>query len=62
MTARELIAQLENVPGDSKVFMAYDGNIVVTEPANVDYMTFQNRIGNCWWGVKIGDTVILCVK
>jgi hypothetical protein len=60
MKVKELIEQLQKVDGESKVFMAYDGNIVVTEPRAVKQMRYPRQIGAYWHRVEVGDTVILC--
>jgi len=60
MKVRELVAELQKQDGESRVFMGYDGNIVVTEPHSVELMATENQIGSCWYRVKPGDTVILC--
>lgn len=62
MTVSELISLLQAVPGTSRVWMGYDGNIVVTEPAEVECLANDLAIGDCWWEVYPGDTVILCRK
>lgn len=59
MKVKDLIAKLQGRDRESRVFMGYDGNIVVTEPFSVVSPT-KEEIGNCWWSVKPGDTVILC--
>jgi len=60
MKAKELIAELQKIDGESRVFMGYDGNIVVEESGSVEYLENESQIGDCWWHVKPGDTVILC--
>jgi hypothetical protein len=60
LKVKELIAELQKVNGESRVFMGYDGNMVVTEPESVELITEENQIGECWYRVKPGDTVILC--
>jgi hypothetical protein len=59
MKVKELIEQLQTKNPEARVFMGYDGNIVVTEPDSVEAITSENEIGNCWWDTKIGDVVIL---
>lgn len=61
MTVNELITALQKVDGESRVWMGYDGNIVVTEPASVTQVGDEWN-GDCWWAVHPGDVVILCTK
>lgn len=61
MKVRDLIVKLQQVNGESRVFMGYDGNIVVTEPAEVEQIQV-GAIGACWFHVEAGDVVILCTK
>lgn len=61
MKVCDLIKELQKMNGDSRVFMGYDGNVVVTEPASV-ILVGTDWNGDCWWEVKRGDTVILCAK
>lgn len=58
MTVKELILELQTLDGDSRVFMGYDGNIVVTESSYV-IAPREDEIRHCWWSVKPGDVVIL---
>lgn len=61
MTVRELIRELEEMNPDSTVFMGYDSNVVVTEPFSVVAPTEEElEDACCWWGVNLGDVVILC--
>lgn len=62
MIVKELIEQLQKVDGGSRVFMGYDGDIVITEAKAVEYLAVEKQIGPCWWRAKVGDTVILCAK
>ena len=62
MKVRDLIEALQKVNDDSRVFMGYDGNIVVTEPAEVEQILFDYSVGDCWHDVEPGDVVILCTK
>ena len=59
MKVKELIEQLQKVDGEKRVFMGYDGNVVVTEPCEV-IQPDEERIESCWWRVHPGDVVILC--
>jgi hypothetical protein len=59
MKVKELIAELQKIDGESRVFMGYDGNIVVTPVLAVEFIATENQIGDCWYRVKQGDTVIL---
>ena len=61
MKVNELITELQKVNGESRVWMGYDGNIVVTEPASV-ISVHEEWNGDCWWEVQPGDVVILCTK
>jgi len=56
---RELISQLEKSDPEARVFMGYDGNIVVTPAYEVEFMKSENDIAQCWWSVKPGDVVIV---
>ena len=61
MTVKELIKALLEMPLKSKVFMGYDGNIVVTEPASVELAgETEDQIPSCWWSVHPGDVIIRC--
>lgn len=60
MKVRELIAKLLEVDVESRVFMGYDGNVVVTEPSDVEQIANDGAVGNCWYSVHPGDVVILC--
>jgi hypothetical protein len=60
MKVKELISALSSIDPESRVFMGYDGDVVVTGAYAVEYMSTEQQIGNCWWSVKVGDTVILC--
>ena len=62
MKVKHLITELQKIDGDARVFMGYDGNIVVTEPDAVEYIKEENQIGSCWFRINIGDVVILCDK
>lgn len=62
MKVKDLITALQKVNGESRVFMGYDGNIVVTEPAVVAQIASEGAIGTCWFAVQPGDVVILCTK
>lgn len=59
MKVKELIEALQQIDGESQVFSAYDGDIVVTRTSGVEYMATENQIGPCWYSVSVGDTVIL---
>jgi hypothetical protein len=59
MKVKELIEQLQAVNPEARVFMGYDGNIVVTEADEAEELTSEAAIGNCWCDVKVGDVVIL---
>jgi len=58
MTVGELISELQKQDKDRRVFMGYDGNIVVTEPQAVELIV-EGQVGECWWRVEPGDVVIL---
>lgn len=60
MKVKDLIAALQKIDGESRVFMGYDGNIPVVESGSVEFIEKENQIGDCWHSVKPGDTVILC--
>jgi hypothetical protein len=62
MTVGELIAELQKVDKDSRIFMGYDGDVVVTEPSGVEAILSEEQIGSCWYSVKVGDVVILCAS
>jgi len=62
MKVAELIAELKKANGESRVFMGYDGNIVVTEPASVITPTKEEELRDSWWEVEPGDTIILCTR
>lgn len=59
MVVKELIEQLNKLNPEAKVFMGYDGNVVVEESGEVEYIASDEQIGDCWWSVKVGDVVIL---
>ena len=59
MTVAELIDQLELMPAGARVFMGYDGDIVVAESRGVEEIQTERQIGSCWYRVKVGDVVIL---
>jgi hypothetical protein len=59
MLVKELIEQLQKMNPDARVFMGYDGNIVVTESGEVEEMKSDKDIGGCWYSVRVGDVVIL---
>jgi hypothetical protein len=59
MKVKELIAELQKINGESRVFMGYDGDIVVTPALTVEFISTEHQIGNCWYQVQPGDTVIL---
>jgi len=59
MTVKELIEQLQKVNPDARVFMGYDGNVVVTESGEVEEIKTEEQIHDCWWRTKVGDVVIL---
>jgi hypothetical protein len=59
MKVHELIAQLQKVNPDAQVFTGYDGNIVGSKAAEVEEITSEAAIGNCWHSVHVGDVVIL---
>ena len=58
MKVKDLIHELQQKDPNSRVFMGYDGNIVVVE-AYMVVSTTRETIRNCWWRVRPGDTVIL---
>jgi hypothetical protein len=60
MKVKELIAELQKVDGESRVFMGYDGNMVVTKPSHVEILLTEKQLGEWCLPAKIGDTVILC--
>jgi hypothetical protein len=60
MKVKELIQELQKRDGEARVFMGYDGNVVVTEPLSVESLIDEKQIGGCWYSVKPGDVVILC--
>lgn len=60
MKVKELITELQEKDQESRVFMGYDGNIVVTEPYQVICPAAENELHDCWWKVELGDTIILC--
>jgi hypothetical protein len=62
MKVKELIIELQKVDGEARLFMGYDGNIVVTEPSSVEQIESENAIHNCWRRVKVGDVVILSIE
>ena len=62
MLVKELITRLETVDGDARVFMGYDGNVVVTEPDEVVLVTDEEEMPICWYSVESGDVVILCAE
>lgn len=59
VTAHELIKALIHVPSDARVWMGYDGDIVVTSAAAVEHIESEKQIGDCWYRVQVGDVVIL---
>jgi hypothetical protein len=59
MKVKELIALLQTVNPEGRVFHGYDGDIVVTESGAVEEITNEKQIGDCWLSVKVGDVVIL---
>lgn len=59
MLVCELIYLLKAVNPEAKVHMGYDGNIVVTQPVDIEEILGENQIGDCWWQVHAGDVVIL---
>ncbi len=59
MIVKELIRQLQAVNPDARVFMGYDGNIVVEESDIVEEIKSEKAIGPCWHSVHVGDVVIL---
>jgi hypothetical protein len=62
MTVKELIAALSKQDPNARVFMGYDGNVVVTESDEVEGISCEWQIGDCWFSVKPGDVVILCAE
>lgn len=60
MKVKELIALLSTVNPEGRVFHGYDGNIVVAESSNeLIQITEEDKVGPCWYSVKVGDVVIL---
>jgi hypothetical protein len=59
MKVKELIEQLQKGNSEARVFAGYDGNIVVNKPGSVEEIKSENEIGVAWWGVRVGDVVIL---
>ena len=62
MTVAELIEKLQKLGienQNAKVFMGYDGDIVVTESKDVEFIESETQIGACWYSVKPGAVVIL---
>lgn len=59
MKVKDLIEKLQKTNPEANVFMGYDGNIVVTQPCEVEEIESETAIGACWWSVNIGDVVIL---
>jgi hypothetical protein len=59
VTVKELISELQKRDPESRVFMGYDGNVVVSESDSV-VSPSEEEIEVCWWSVRPGDTVILC--
>ena len=62
MKVKELIDLLQKVNPESRVFMGYDSNIVVTEPKTVFVPQDESECHDCWWRANPGDTIILCDK
>lgn len=59
MTAAQLRMLLDGVPPDARVWMGYDGDIVVTSAAAIEHIESEKQIGDCWYRVQVGDVVIL---
>ena len=59
MKVKELIEKLQKVDPEARVFMGYDGDVVVTGAYDVEQIASEEAIGQCWWSVKVGDVVIL---
>ena len=49
MTVKELISKLNKVNPDARVFMGYDGNVVVTESGSVEEIKSKKQIGYSWF-------------
>jgi hypothetical protein len=62
MIVKDLIAKLQQVNPDARVFMGYDGDVVVTEAREVEEIASEAALGECWWRVHVGDVVILSEK
>lgn len=60
MTASELIAQLQDLPPNTRIFMGYDGNVVVERADKVLLCETEGDIYRCWYAMDPGDAVILC--
>lgn len=59
MLVKELVAKLQAVNPEARVFMGYYSNVVVTRPADVEEISSEDQIGSCWFRVDVGDVVIL---
>ncbi len=59
MKVKELIALLQTVDPEARIFHGYDGDIVLTEPRELMTIVNEADIGPCWWRANIGDVVIL---
>lgn len=62
MKVKQLIEKLEKVNSEARVFMGYDGDVVVTEPTEVEEILSEGALGSCWYSVSVGDVVILSYK
>ena len=62
MTVAGLVEKLQKLGiehQNDRVFMGYDGDVVVTEPIDVEAITSESQISSCWFSVKPGAVVIL---
>lgn len=59
MKIKELLSELNKQDPEAKVWLGYDGNIVVTEAVCVETPRSEAEIGDCWWRFELGDVVIL---
>jgi hypothetical protein len=59
MKVKELIEKLQKVNPEARCFMGYDGDVVVTEPTEVEEIFSKKAIAPCWLSVEVGDVVIL---
>lgn len=59
MIVKELIALLQTVNPEARIFHGYDGDVVLTEPGTILTIKSEEDISTCWYSVKVGDVVIL---